>query len=112
MLKTAATIRTGVPQHKHDFYGMAEDEMVFFFEGLHRRAVTAGEELARMCNLSRYKHLLDVGTGSGGLAMGAARVCPEPPSRPSTPRASYPSHAGSWTKHLRLIASLRSQSTC
>jgi hypothetical protein len=42
MLKTATTIRTGVPQHKHDFYGMAEDEMVFFFEGLHRRAVTAG----------------------------------------------------------------------
>ena len=77
MLKTAATIRTGVPQHKHDFYGMSEDEMVFFFEGLHRRAVTAGEELARMCNFSRYKHLLDIGTGSGGLAIGAARACPE-----------------------------------
>ena len=77
MLKTAATIRTGVPQHKHDFYGMTEDEMVLFFGGLHRRAVTAGEELARMCDLSRYKHLLDVGTGSGGVAIGAARACPE-----------------------------------
>jgi precorrin-6B methylase 2 len=77
LLKTAATIRTGVPQHKHDFHGMTEEEMTFFFGSQHRFALTTGEQLANMCNLSRYKYLLDVGAGSGGLAISAARACPE-----------------------------------
>jgi cyclopropane fatty-acyl-phospholipid synthase-like methyltransferase len=51
--------------------------MAFFFGGQHRFALTTGEQLAHKCNLSRYKHLLDVGTGSGGLAIGVARACPE-----------------------------------
>ena len=43
LLKTAATIRAGAPQHKHDFYAMSEEEMGAFFRGQHLGAVTAGE---------------------------------------------------------------------
>jgi hypothetical protein len=31
LLKTAASIRTGAPQHKHNFYAMSEEEMAAFF---------------------------------------------------------------------------------
>jgi hypothetical protein len=46
LLKTADSIRTGAPQHKHSFYDMSEDEMATFFRGQHFYAVAAGEQLA------------------------------------------------------------------
>ena len=48
LLKTADTIRTGAPQHKHSFYDMPEEEMVSFFRGQHFYSIAAGEELARI----------------------------------------------------------------
>lgn len=76
LLKTAASIRTGAPQHKHDFYAMSEDEMAAFFRGQHFNAVAAGEQLARICDLSCFHRMLDVGAGSGGVAIGVLRGCP------------------------------------
>jgi SAM-dependent methyltransferase len=76
LLKTAETIRAGAPQHKHDFYAMSDEEMGAFFRGQHLGALTAGEYLARMHDFSRFGQLLDVGGGSGGMAIGACRVCP------------------------------------
>ncbi len=73
LLKTADSIRTGAPQHKHSFYDMSEDEMVTFFRGQHFYAVAAGEQLARVYDLSPFRHMLDVGTGSGGVSIGVAR---------------------------------------
>jgi 2-polyprenyl-3-methyl-5-hydroxy-6-metoxy-1,4-benzoquinol methylase len=73
LLKTADSIRAGVPQHKHSFYDMSEDEMVTFFRGQHFNAVAAGEQLARVVDLSGLRHMLDVGTGSGGVPIGVAR---------------------------------------
>jgi predicted O-methyltransferase YrrM len=73
LLQTAASIRAGAPQHKHSFYSMSEGEMVSFFRGQHFNAVAAGEQLARAYDLSRLRHMLDVGTGSGGVSIGVAR---------------------------------------
>jgi hypothetical protein len=75
LLKTAATIRSGAPQHKHDFYGMSEEDMASFFTAQHSNAVAAGERLAKVCDLSQFQHVLDVGSGSGGVAIGVARSC-------------------------------------
>ena len=73
LLKTADTIRAGAPQHKHSFYDMSEDEMATFFRGQHFYAVSAGERLTRIYDLSAFRHMLDVGTGSGGVSIGVAR---------------------------------------
>ncbi len=77
LLKTAATIRAGAPQHKHDFYAMSEEEMGAFFRGLHSYTVADGEYLAKTHDFSRFRHLLDVGAGSGGVTIGACQTCPE-----------------------------------
>jgi 2-hydroxy-4-(methylsulfanyl)butanoate S-methyltransferase len=76
LLKTAASIRAGLPQHKHDFYAMTEEEMSAFFRGLHMYTVADGEFLAKAYDFSRFRHLLDVGAGSGGVAIGVCRNCP------------------------------------
>src|SRR4051812_21154246 len=77
LLKTADSIRTGAPQHKHSFYDMSESEMVNFFRGQHYNAVAAGEQLARIYDFGDRRHLLDVGTGSGGVSIGIARRRPD-----------------------------------
>lgn len=74
-LKTADTIRTGVPQAKHDFENMSDEEVGAFLRGLHSGALAAGRILGRELQLAGS--LLDVGGGSGGLAMGACEAVPE-----------------------------------
>jgi SAM-dependent methyltransferase len=76
LLKTAASIRAGAPQHKHDFYAMSDEEMGAFFRGQHLYAVASGEHLAQIHDFSRFRHMLDVGGGSGGISIGACRNCP------------------------------------
>jgi predicted O-methyltransferase YrrM len=73
LLKTADSIRAGAPQHKHSFYDMSEAEMLTFFRGQHFNAVAVGEQLARVYDLSPFRHMLEVGTGSGGVSIGVAR---------------------------------------
>ena len=41
LLKSAASIRAGGPQHKHDFYAMSEEERITFFRGQHVTAKAA-----------------------------------------------------------------------
>jgi hypothetical protein len=43
---------------------MSEEEMASFFKGQHFNAVAAGERLAKICDLSQFQHLLDVGSGA------------------------------------------------
>jgi 2-hydroxy-4-(methylsulfanyl)butanoate S-methyltransferase len=76
LLKTADSIRAAAPQHKHDFYSMSEPEMAAFFRGQHFYAVAVGEYLAKTHDFSTVRQVLDVATGSGGIAIGACQTCP------------------------------------
>jgi predicted O-methyltransferase YrrM len=75
-LKTAESIRAGAPQAKHDFMAMSDEELAAFFRGLHAGAVATGQQLARTYDFGRFRSLLDVGGGSGGLAIAACQSCP------------------------------------
>jgi predicted O-methyltransferase YrrM len=76
VLKTADSIRTGVPQAKYDYSNMSNDELEQFFRGEHPEAVSEGRDLAASYDLSSYHTLLDVGGGSGGLAIAVTEAYP------------------------------------
>jgi len=75
-LKTAESIRTGLPQAKYDFSGKSEDELEWLFRGTRPIAVRAGRELVARYDFSSCRTLLDVGGGSGGLAIAITKTCP------------------------------------
>ena len=77
VLKTGESVRTGKPAAHHDFTSMTEDEMGAFFRGLHAGAVKAGCVLVQSAGLTGHRALLDVGGGSGGLAIGACQALPD-----------------------------------
>ena len=75
-LRTAESIRTGVPQAMHDFSAMAEEELRAFLRGLDPGAVAAAKSLARHFDFAGYATLIDLAAGSGGLAMELCRRFP------------------------------------
>jgi hypothetical protein len=76
-LTAGASIRAGQPQVKHDFASMPDEKLGTFFRGLHAGALATGEQLASAYKLERFHRLLDVGGGSGGLAVAACQHCPD-----------------------------------
>lgn len=74
-LKTAESIRTGVPQAEYDYAAMSKDELEQFFRGEHPYAIEYGRELVARFDFSSYRTLLDVGGGSGGLALAVTEAC-------------------------------------
>lgn len=74
-LRAARSIRTGTPQVKHDFAAMTDAELAAFFRGLHAGALATGRQLAASYRFERFRTLLDVGGGSGGLAIAACESC-------------------------------------
>ena len=75
-LQTAESIRTGQPQAKHDYTQMSREALETFYEGLHPGALTTGHTLVKDYELSSCRRLLDVGGGSGGVAIAVAKACP------------------------------------
>jgi len=75
-LKTAETIRTGLPQAKIDYSAMSKDQLEPYYRGIHATAVAAGRDLVSRYDVSSCRSLLDVGGGSGGLAITVAETCP------------------------------------
>jgi hypothetical protein len=75
VLQTKNTIRTGKPQALHDYNAMSIEALRALLRGLHGGTIAHGRALNETLNLSRYKHLVDVGGGSGGLAIGACQSC-------------------------------------
>jgi ubiquinone/menaquinone biosynthesis C-methylase UbiE len=55
---------------------MSQDELRQFFLGEHPYAVEYGRDLVKRYDFSSYKTLLDVGGGSGGLAISVTEACP------------------------------------
>ena len=77
MLKTADSIRAGAPQEKLDFSGMsAEDLDERFYSSFCPIAVAEGRDLATKYDFSSHRHLLDVGGGTGGLAIAVTEAYP------------------------------------
>jgi ubiquinone/menaquinone biosynthesis C-methylase UbiE len=75
-LKTAESIRTGSPQAKLSYSDMSQDDLLQFFRGEHPYAVEYGRDLVKRYDFSSYSTLLDVGGGSGGLAIAVTEACP------------------------------------
>ncbi len=74
---TAATIRNGHPQARHNFTEMTPVEIERFLHILHPDALATGRSLADRHDFSRYRTLLDVGGGSGGLALALVEKFPQ-----------------------------------
>jgi predicted O-methyltransferase YrrM len=75
-LTVAQSIRLGAPQHKHDFEAMSDEELGAFFRGLHAGALATGRQLAATFGFERFRNLLEVGGGSGGVAIAVCQSCP------------------------------------
>jgi predicted O-methyltransferase YrrM len=76
-LMAGQSIRTGAPHKKHDFVAMSDAELAAFFRGLHAGALATGHQLATSFGFTGRMHLVDVGGGSGGLAIAACQHCPD-----------------------------------
>src|SRR5262245_19882478 len=77
LLKIGQSIRLNAPQGKHDFRAMSDAELGAFLRGLHAGAMATGEQLATQFGLDRASTLLDIGGGSGGVAIAVCQACPE-----------------------------------
>ncbi len=69
LFQTASSIRSGMPQAQHDFTAMSEDELTPFLSNLHPQAVAAGRQLVELYDFASYQTLVDVGGGTGGMAL-------------------------------------------
>lgn len=76
MLQAAESIRTGMAQGRRDYAGMTSDERESFYRGTYTEAVAAGRDLAAQQDFSPHRRLVDVGGGSGGLAIAMAEAWP------------------------------------
>ena len=72
-LGVAQSISSGAPHARHDFGAMSDDELGAFFRGLHAGAMATGRHLATAFAFDRFQSLLDVGGGSGGVAIAACQ---------------------------------------
>ena len=75
VMQTAASVRTGHPQAKLDFASMSTEAMEAYLRGLHPSTMAAGRDLLTRADFSSHHRLLDVGGGSGGLAIAIAAAC-------------------------------------
>ena len=76
-LKTGATISAGSPQAKLDYFSMSEEELSAFFHGIHPGTIDVANNLMEHHDFSRFDSPLDVGGGSGGLAIALTESHPQ-----------------------------------
>lgn len=76
-LHTAASIRSGRPQAKHDFSRMAYPELRAFMRGLDAGASATARRLHKACGVGGSLRILDAGGGAGGLAIALCGLAPE-----------------------------------
>jgi SAM-dependent methyltransferase len=75
-LRTADSIRADKPLAKRDWASQDEEAQARFFRGQHPNSLRAGRQLASRINFSGFRHLLDAGGGTGGVAVGICEVNP------------------------------------
>ena len=76
VLGVAETIRAGVPARGMDYAKMPADVRESFYRGTFTECLAAGRVLARSRDFSDFRSLVDVGGGSGGLAIAMAEAWP------------------------------------
>ena len=75
-LQTAESVRSGRPAAQVDFSARDDSELAELLGGLHPGAKNVGRELAALLDIAERAEVLDVGGGSGGVALGILEVCP------------------------------------
>ena len=73
---TDESIKTDFPQAKIDFGEMSSAELSGFLKSIHGPAVAAGRGLAKNPSFADAERVVDIGGGSGGIAIG---LCQEHP---------------------------------
>jgi SAM-dependent methyltransferase len=66
-LKTAQSIRTGLPAAAHDFAKTSDDALLKLFAELHPGTIETAHDLLQAFDFSAARAVIDVGGGSGGL---------------------------------------------
>ena len=75
-LKTAESISAGAAQAKLDFHDMTPEQEESLYRGSHPATLADGRMLPNRYDFSTYRSLLDLGGGSGGIAIGVTEECP------------------------------------
>jgi 2-polyprenyl-3-methyl-5-hydroxy-6-metoxy-1,4-benzoquinol methylase len=75
ILETAATIRNGGPLAEYDYHS-GQEELVSILRGLYPGTVKDAHTLLNLFDFSDKKSLLDIGGGSGGLAITLVKAIP------------------------------------
>ena len=75
-LHTAASIRSGQPQARHDFSRMSYAELKAFMLGLDAGATASARRLHKDFAIATTGHVLDAGGGAGGLAIALCGLGP------------------------------------
>jgi predicted O-methyltransferase YrrM len=73
---TADSIRFGAPQSKQDFAAESKQELSALFRQFNPGAMDTGKLLCDLFNFDRFRHLLDVAGGGGGVSIAACTICP------------------------------------
>jgi cyclopropane fatty-acyl-phospholipid synthase-like methyltransferase len=76
LLKTAESIRTGVPQAKIDFSTSPQEELEKFLRSINVTTVPTARTLLDTYDFLSFKTLMDVGSGGAGLAITITKACP------------------------------------
>jgi hypothetical protein len=76
VLRVGDAVRTGTPHRPMDYAGMSSELREAFYRGTFTECLAAGRELGARLDLSRCRHLVDVGGGSGGLSIAMAQAWP------------------------------------
>lgn len=75
VLRTAETIRAGGPLAEY-YEDPSRDDLVALLSGLYPSTIQDAQRLMELFNFSKYYNLLDVGGGSGGMAITLVQANP------------------------------------
>jgi 2-hydroxy-4-(methylsulfanyl)butanoate S-methyltransferase len=75
-LKTAESIRSGVPQAKVDFANSPQEQLEAFLRSINANTVPAARTLIEKYDFSSVRTLVDVGSGGAGVAIMISKAFP------------------------------------
>ena len=75
-LKTAESIRSGVPQAKLDFSNSPQEDVEAFLRSINANTVPAARTLVAKYDFSSVRTLVDVGSGGAGIALTITKTFP------------------------------------